>query len=107
MDEAKRIVLIACIRSDVSPRSIYEQIGEELFELGAKVMKYARLLSDDNPSPCSPKRVEQQIIEELSDVCLCCAVAGLHPDAELMDRKLDRWIKRLDELEGNDVTYNP
>ena len=96
MDEALRSAYIACVRSEVSPRTLYTHLGQELGELIADVLKYTQYFTDDDPTPCSPKRVQERITEELSDVCLYLAVVGLEADNEYMDSKLERWVKRLD-----------
>jgi hypothetical protein len=43
------------------------------------------------------------ILEELSDVALVCEALDLEADRREMKKKLQRWVKRLQQKGGEDV----
>ena len=89
---------IRFIGENVSDTSRLLQAGEECAELIAAIFKYLRKMSADNPTPKTKEEIVANIKEELTDVLLCVNAVGLY-DPEIYRQKLDRWYRRLKELE--------
>ena len=77
------------------------QLGEECSELSAIVFKLIRKIDETNPTPLSFSEINQRVDEEVTDVMLCLdVIGGDFGDMELYRKKLDRWVKRLEEKEN-------
>lgn len=95
--EEKRIY----IREKLSVMDALVQLGEECSELSAIVFKLIRKIDETNPTPLSFSEINQRVDEEVSDVMLCLdVIGGDFGDMELYRKKLDRWVKRLEEKEN-------
>ena len=95
--EEKRIY----IREKLSVMDALVQLGEECSELSAIVFKLIRKIDETNPTPLSFSEINQRVDEEVSDVMLCIdVIGGVFGDMELYRKKLDRWVKRLEEKEN-------
>ena len=95
--EEKRIY----IREKLSVMDALVQLGEECSELSAIVFKLIRKIDETNPTPLSFSEINQRVDEEVSDVMLCLdVIGGVFGDMELYRKKLDRWVKRLEEKEN-------
>ena len=95
--EEKRIY----IREKLSVMDALVQLGEECSELSAIVFKLIRKIDDSNPTPLSFSEINQRVDEEVTDVMLCLdVIGGVFGDIELYRKKLDRWVKRLEEKEN-------
>lgn len=79
----------------ISTQAIYEQAAEECTELAHALLKYARIMRQENPTPAKPIEISQNIVEEFSDLCLCMKALGVNSNKEIMNYKLKRWINRL------------
>ena len=95
--EEKRIY----IREKLSVMDALVQLGEECSELSAIVFKLIRKIDETNPTPLSFSEINQRVDEEVTDVMLCLdVIGGVFGDIELYRKKLDRWVKRLEEKEN-------
>ena len=95
--EEKRIF----IRKKLGVRDTLVQLGEECSELSAIVFKLIRKIDETNPTPLSFSEINQRVDEEVTDVMLCLdVIGGVFGDMELYRKKLDRWVKRLEEKEN-------
>ena len=95
--EEKRIY----IREKLSVMDALVQLGEECSELSAIVFKLIRKIDETNPTPLSFSEINQRVDEEVTDVMLCLdVIGGVFGDMELYRKKLDRWVKRLEEKEN-------
>ena len=74
-----------------------EQSAEECFEFGHGLLKCARILRGENPTPVVFDEAWKNAIEEYGDLLNSTDVAGLKPDLNLMYEKRQRWIERLQE----------
>lgn len=83
--------------------AMYELLAEECCELAQASLKMARILREENPTPKSIKEVQDNLIEERTDVELCIQELGIEHDPELMERKEDRFYKRWAEFERGDA----
>ena len=81
---------------DLPKTEILAQLGEEAAELAQAALKLRRKLDGTNPTPVSEAEAWEAIIEELSDVALCCDLLNIRPNYYTMQNKLRRWGKRLE-----------
>lgn len=80
--------------------ALYENLAEECLELAHECLKMARILRNESPTSRTVKDVTPNIIEETSDVILDMALLNLKPDEEIMENKLQRLNKRIEERYG-------
>lgn len=80
---------------DIPEPAILEQAAEECAELGQALLKLARILRNENPTPVTEHTAIKNIIEELSDVALCMRVLQFAPDVSQEEYKCKRWINRV------------
>lgn len=75
------------------------QLAEEAAELAQAALKYRRSTMCVNPTPISPARAYDDLMEEFADVFLCMKIIGydMNTVALTMTRKEHRWLKRLEE----------
>lgn len=86
------------IKSRIPLPDLYEQLAEEAAELSQAANKMARYLRGINPTPKSEQEVQNNLIEEYTDVVnVACNILEIHPDWLVSDYKLYRWAKRLEE----------
>ena len=90
---------INTIKSNLSMPSIYEQMAEECSELSQALLKKARKIRNENPTPKTMQEIDKNITEEFTDVILCAYVLDLDFDYFTLDFKLDRWIKRAERID--------
>ena len=83
---------------DVPEPAILEQAAEECAELGQALLKLARILRNENPTPVTELNAIQNIIEELSDVALCMRILRFAPNVSQEEYKCKRWIDRVDSV---------
>ena len=57
---------------DLPKTEILAQLGEEAAELAQAALKLRRALDGTNPTPVSEAEAWKALIEEFSDVALCC-----------------------------------
>lgn len=81
---------------DLPKTEILAQLGEEAAELAQAALKLRRTLDGTNPTPVSEAEAGAALIEELSDVALCCDLLNVWPNYCTMQNKLRRWGKRLE-----------
>ena len=92
------------IKSKIGEPACYEQLAEECAELGHAALKVARILRNENPTPCDETMTRKHVSEELGDVLLSAEVCGidlLHVVGTI-NAKAERWEARLG-AEGNAV----
>lgn len=88
---------------DVPVAALFEQVAEEAAELAKAALKLARIVRGENPTPVTRYDAMAGILEELSDVALVCEALDLEADRREMKKKLQRWVKRLQQKGGEDV----
>lgn len=81
---------------DLPKTEILAQLGEEAAELAQAALKLRRAFDGTNPTPVSEAEAWEALIEELSDVALCCKLLNILPNYCTMQDKLKRWEKRLE-----------
>lgn len=93
------------VASQVSCAALFEQLAEESAELAQAALKMARVVRGENPTPVTKYDAMAGILEELSDVALVCEALDLKVDRQgrAMEKKLQRWVKRLQQKGGEDV----
>lgn len=87
------------IRESVPQEELLAQLAEEATELAQAALKLRRKLDGTNPTPVPLSRAYDNLTEEIADVRLCLRVLGFDPSAQVYakmeDRKLRRWVSRL------------
>lgn len=86
---------VRIIKDSSSEASLYEQLAEECCELAHACLKKARVLRGENPTPVTVEQASQNVIEELTDICVASEVLGLHCDTDAFWAKMDRWAGRI------------
>lgn len=81
---------------DLPREEILAQLAEEAAELAQAALKLRRALDGTNPTPVSEAEAGAALIEELSDVALCCKLLQIRPNYYTMQNKRNRWGKRLE-----------
>lgn len=85
------------IKSQVPLYDIYNQLAEEAAELSQAANKMVRVLRGTNPSSVGADDAFNNLIEEYTDVInVAQNVLDIYPDDLIMDYKLYRWRKRLE-----------
>lgn len=85
----------------LSPPELLAQLAEEAAELSQAALKLRRAMTGYNPTPVTVAEAHANLIEEAADVNL--AISFLLGDnsiseiEEIKQRKLKRWLKRLEE----------
>lgn len=87
--------MAGCIKEELSDAALYEQLAEECTELAHACLKKARKLRGENPTPMEMEEIDENVIEELTDVSLVSFILELHADLPLYWEKYDRWCERL------------
>ena len=93
------------IKERIGLPALLECTAEEALEFAHACLKYARKLRNENPTPKEIKDIKDNIHEELADVSLCidelwnAGELDSQLVEEIIDMKLKRWHKRLDEME--------
>lgn len=93
--------LIIEVKKRLGDEDLLCQLAEECSELAQAALKMRRAMTGTNPTPVGTDEAAMSISEEIADIMLVLHVLG-YPyesrDLELIqNRKLTRWIKRLDE----------
>lgn len=82
--------------SDVlSDAALYEQLAEECVELAHACQKKARKLRGENPTPMEMEDIDNNVVEEYTDVQLVISLLNIREDITLYWEKYDRWCQRL------------
>lgn len=79
----------------LSDAALYEQLAEECVELAHACQKKARKLRGENPTPMEMVDIDDNVVEEYTDVQLVAGLLNVHIDLLLYWDKYDRWCKRL------------
>lgn len=91
----------------ISVPALLENTAEEFTEAAQACLKWARIKRGENPTDKSQTDAVFEVHEELADVMNMIAVMQarglLDMDAieQMRKRKMDRWQKRLDAVEGD------
>ena len=51
--------------------AMLEQAAEECTEMAQACLKLARIMRGENPTPMTRKEAEENLAEEVADVCIC------------------------------------
>ena len=88
------------IRTLIPNPALYEQLAEECVELSQACLKKARKIRGENYTPKTMEEIDNNIIEEVSDVILCIEAIPLYGDNNILNEKLNRWIERNSKPNG-------
>lgn len=79
--------------------AVYEQLAEEAAELAQAALKVSRILRGENPTPVTLEEAKDHLIEELTDVYVCCSELRIDYDHDIFDSKVRRWMSRIEAAE--------
>ena len=86
---------MAKIKDYLSEAEILAQLAEEASELAQAALKLRRVLDGTNPTPVSGEQAVANLVEEYGDVVCCMMELEVIYDPSLINKKKERWIKRL------------
>ena len=98
--------MIDCIREHLSQEELLCQLAEEASELAKAALKLRRVYDGTNPTPTGRGEAFSNLLEEIADVNVAITVLGLDSAHNLMeisgimDKKIERWYRRLEEAEA-------
>ena len=75
--------------------AMLEQMAEEASELAKAALKLARIERGENPTAVTKEEAEKNLAEEYTDVVQCALELSLRTDFEQMNRKYERFLKRI------------
>lgn len=81
----------------IGEAAMLEQLAEECTELAKAALKKARILRGENPTPVTIEGAEPNLIEEYTDVSMCCAELRLSADESMKAYKQNRFLERWNE----------
>lgn len=81
-----------------------ENLAEECAELSHAVLKLARILRNENPTPVTEEEARSSAEKELADVLASAYISDLKMDADFVKAKLERADKRL-RAKGDPVKH--
>ena len=86
------------VRMGLTPQALLEAMAEEGAELSQAALKCIRAEGlNQNPTPTPVGEAWDNLVEEITDVCMVALVLGIMPDEEAIKNnpKWKRWISRL------------
>ena len=86
-------------KEKIGEAAVYEQLAEEAAELAQAALKVSRILRGENPTPVTLEEAKDHLIEELTDVYVCCAELRIDYDHDIFDSKVRRWMSRIEAAE--------
>ncbi len=86
-------------KEKIGEAAVYEQLAEEAAELAQAALKVSRILRGENPTPVTLGKAKDNLIEELTDVYVCCSELQIDYDADIFDSKVRRWMNRIEAAE--------
>lgn len=87
------------VRKSVPKPALLEAIAEEATEVAQAALKASRVIRGENPTPVTWEEAVANLNEEITDLELCIDALDCPTDWNVYRRKLDRWIKRLEDKE--------
>ena len=85
------------VKDSLSQAALYEQMAEECSELSHALLKAARIIRNENPTPVSIKEAMYDVEEEYNDVELVANILSIRPNYSIQAFKLRRWINRINQ----------
>ena len=82
---------------EIGEPAMLEMLAEELVECAHEVLKLARVLRCENPTPRTEKEVRASLREEWSDVIQCSKELNLDVDWNQIEMKRRRFEERWKE----------
>ena len=85
---------------EIGEPAMLEMLAEELAECSHEVLKLARVLRHENPTPKTEKEVRASLREEWSDVVQCSKELNLDVDWNQIEMKRKRFEQRWKEAQN-------
>lgn len=86
--------------NEIGEPAMLEMLAEELVECAHEVLKLARVLRRENPTPRTEKEVRASLREEWSDVVQCAKELQLDVNWNQIEMKRQRFEERWKEVEN-------
>lgn len=96
----------ARILADCTTPDLLCQLAEEASELAQAALKLKRAMEGTNPTPMSVEECVANMDEEIADTAYLVDLLGYNEpehmlaQSRVVQRKVERWLKRLEEAEG-------
>ncbi len=87
------------VKECIGDAALYEQMAEECTELAQALLKKARKLRGDNPTPRTMEEIDASIEEEYTDVCICADMLDFDVNNNIYNGKVLRWAGRVEAKE--------
>ena len=94
MSMSKNIEYGQYIKRVIGEAALYEQLAEECAELAHAALKKARKLRGENQTPLADTEINDQLIEEFTDLILVSDILSMEPSQKILAYKLQRWAHR-------------
>lgn len=89
--------------NEIGEPAMLEMLAEELVECAHEVLKLARVLRHENPTPRTEKEVRASLREEWSDVVQCAKELQLDVNWNQIEMKRQRFEQRWKE--SHEIPY--
>lgn len=92
--------MVQKVRAMIPQEELLAGLAEEATEMAQAALKCRRAMTQKNPTPVKVPEAAQALVEEIADVLLYLDLlgVGLSDVAGIMDRKLARWVQRLEAM---------
>lgn len=94
------------VSANINRAALYEQLAEESTEVAKAALKLARIIRNENPAGTTFDEALDNVIEEWADVSLVADVIGLVTNADIYEKKLDRWVDRINGGRDKNNLFN-
>ena len=85
---------------EIGEPAMLEMLAEELAECAHEVLKLARVLRHENPTPKTEKEVRESLREEWTDVVQCAKELSLDVNWNQIEMKRKRFEARWKEAQN-------
>lgn len=85
------------IRDIIGLPAAAEQAAEECTELAHALLKYARAMRSESPTPVTVQEAWEKVVEEYGDVLNCTDIVGIRADLPGMHKKMYDKRQRLEQ----------
>lgn len=88
------------IKQHIPQDELLAQLAEECAELSQAALKLRRALTGINPTPVTVEEARKNLVEEIADILnvseLLLEIDDVDEIYDIVQRKRERWLKRLD-----------
>ena len=95
MEKQKTVKEMAFVLTELSTRTLLEQMAEEAAEVSQAALKLIRARGNGNPTPMDAEEAWEWLEEEMSDLFMCATLLNLDLLEPLDNPKWERWAERI------------